>query len=94
MTKVTAEPTLKKYVAKKKDGDFSLYSNLNPNAKPDTQTVSKKKLIRGLLHGIGYRVQLGNPIHTLDTNINLHIAELKKQGVNAEIIIRVKHQVK
>jgi len=86
MTKV-AQP-------KKKEGDFSLFSNLNPNAKPETQTVSKKKLIRGILHGvgIGQRVKLGNPIHTLDTNINLHIAELKRNNVSPEIVTQVKLQ--
>lgn len=71
---------------KKKEGNFSLFSNLNANVKPETQTVSKKKLIRGLLHGIGYKVKLGNPITTLDTNINLHIAQMKKDNVSPEVI--------
>ena len=84
MTKV-AQP-------KKKEGNFSDYSNLNPNVDKNTQTVSKKKLIRGLLRGIGYRVSIGNPIHTLDVNINLHIAEMKKAGVNPEVITLVKLQ--
>ncbi len=81
-----------KVVVKKKEGDFSLFSNLNANVDKNTQTVSKKKLIRGILHGSGLRtgrVQVGNPIETLDTNINLHIAQLKKQGVNKEIIAMV-----
>ena len=90
--KVVSEPKMKVYQAKKKVGDFSLYSNLNPSVKPETQTVSKKSLIRGLLHGIGYRVKLGNPIHTLDTNINLHIKEMKKNNVNPEVITQVKLQ--
>ena len=65
---------------KKKEGDFSLFSNLSTKADKNTQTVSKKKLIRGILHGagLGVRVKLGNPIHTLDSNINLHIKSLKK----------------
>ena len=86
MTKV-AQP-------KKKEGNFSEYSNLNPNVDKATQTVSKKTLIRGLLHGIGYRVKLGNPITTLDSNINLHIATLKKAHVNPEIITMLKLQIK
>ena len=86
MTKVT-QP-------KKKEGDFSLFSNLNPNVDKNTQTVSKKKLIRGLLHGIGYRVSIGNPITTLSDNINLHIKQMQKQGVNSEVVALVKHQSK
>ena len=87
MTKV-AQP-------KKKEGDFSLFSNLNPNAHKDTQTVSKKKLIKGIMHGVGFGgIKLGNPIHTLDTNINLHIKEMKKNGVNQEVITQVKLQAR
>ena len=84
MTKVT-QP-------KKKEGNFSEYSNLNPNVDKNTQTVSYKKLIKGLLRGIGYRVKLGNPITTLSDNINLHIKQMKKDGVNNEVIVMVKHQ--
>ncbi len=61
-----------KVVVKKKEGDFSLYSNLSPKADSATQIVSKKKLIRGILHGSGLRtgrVQVGDPIENLDTNI-------------------------
>lgn len=94
MAKVVAEPKMKVYQAKKKEGNFSEYSNLNPNVSKDTQTVSKSKLIRGLLRGIGYRVQLGNPITTLDANINLHIKQLKKDGVNSEVVLMIKNQVK
>lgn len=86
--KVVSEPKMKVYQAKKKVGDFSLYSNLNTSAKPETQTVSKKSLIRGILHGcgIGQRVMLGDPIKTLDTNINLLVAQMKKEQINPEII--------
>lgn len=94
MAKVVAEPKMKVYQAKKKEGNFSEYSNLSTKAPAGTQTVSKSKLIRGLLRGIGYRVQLGNPIATLDANINLHIKQLKKDGVNSEVIVMVKNQVK
>jgi len=83
MTKV-AQP-------KKKEGDFSLFSNLNPNVDKNTQTVSKKKLIKGIMHGVGFGgIKVGNPITTLDSNINLHIAQLKKEGVNQEVITQVK----
>lgn len=97
MKNKAVEPKMKVYQAKKKEGDFSLYSNLNPNVDKNTQTVSKKKLIRGILHGTDLRtgrVVVGNPIHTLDANINLHIAQLKKQGVNQEIITMVKLQAR
>lgn len=76
----------------KKEGDFSLFNNLNPNCPKDSQTVSKKKLIRGILHGvgIGQRVKLADPIESLDTNINLLIARHKKQGVRQELINQIK----
>lgn len=71
----------------KKEGDFSLFSNLNLNVDKNTQTASKKKLIKGILHGVGFGGSIiGDPISTLDTNINLHVARMKKQGVNPEII--------
>ena len=74
--------------ATKKVGDFSLFSNLSPKADKATQTVSKKKLIRGILHGcgLGVRVKLGDPIKTLDTNINLLVAQMNKKQVSPEII--------
>ena len=83
MAKQVAEPKIKVYQAKKKEGDFSQYSNLNANVDKGTQTVSKTKLIRGILHGSGLRtgrIDVGNPVHTLDSNINLHIAHLKRNN--------------
>lgn len=79
---------------KKKEAAFSEFSNLNPNAPAATQTVSNKTLIRGLLHGIGYRVKLGNPVTTLDSNIDLHVKALQKANVNPEVITMLKLQIK
>lgn len=81
MSKVVAEPTLKKYVAKKKEGDFSLFSNLSLKADKATQTVSKKKLINGIMHSAGFGGhQLGDPLIAMSDNISLLIKRDNKEN--------------
>lgn len=91
MKNKSVEPKTKQYQAKKKEGDFSQFSNLNPNCPKDSQTVSKKKLIRGILHSFdGNPHKLADPIDSLDTNINLLAARHKKEGTSQEVITELK----
>lgn len=76
---VNKEPVMKVYKAKKKEGDFSLYSNLNPNVDKNTQTVSRKKLIKGIMHSVGFGGhKLADPIEAYSENIEMLIKRNKK----------------
>lgn len=61
MAKQVEEVKVKKaHVAKPKEVNYSLFSNLNPNVDAAIQTVSNKKLIKPILHSIG--LTLGNSV--------------------------------
>jgi hypothetical protein len=82
MTKQVEVKEKKAHVAKVKEGNYSLFSNLNPNVSADTQTVSNKKLMKPILHSIGLTLGYSEPVPNNSKNEKQFNKVLNKLGVS------------